>query len=68
MRHRHGNRLQLVSASVPVAVILVTGSYWQRSVLFVRAVCCCHRNLLSEIHYSRIEIIGIVFSGYPTEM
>jgi len=64
MHHRHGNQLHLVSASITVAVVHVTGS-WQRSVLLTRAVCCRHSNLLSEIHYNRTEIIGSVLMVIP---
>jgi hypothetical protein len=65
MHHRHGNPLHLVSASVPIAVVHVTSSCWQRAVLFTRAACCRHSNLLSEIRYSRIDITGSVLVVIP---
>jgi len=65
MYHRHGNPLHLVIASVPIAVVHETGICWQCSVLFTRAIYCRHSNLLSEIHYNRIEIIGSVLVVIP---
>jgi hypothetical protein len=53
-----------VSVSVQIAVH-VTGSCAQPTVLFTRAACCRHSNVLSEVHYYSIEFIGRILADIP---